>query len=143
MSVRAVIGRARFAPARAAALGLALALAGGLLAGACKKQEEPAPAVTRAPVGEAEIKRGQDACNAYVEQVCACAKTVPAAQEPCALAKALPEALEVAVSVSAHPETERKDAVQSAAALRKTIARCIEQTARLPQLGCAAPGPAR
>jgi hypothetical protein len=135
-------------PRAARALGLPLAgavLAGAILAGACKKQEEPAPAPVpaRSIVGEAELKRGHDACTAYVAQVCACAQTVPAAEEPCKLAKALPEALEVALSVSAHPETERKEAVQSAAAIRKTIARCIEQTAQLPALGCAAPGPRR
>ena len=138
-----MIARVRTARAAGLALVLALALAlpGALLGGACKKQEEPAPAVTRTGVGAAELARGQDACNAYVAQVCACAQAVPAAQQPCALAKALPEALDVAVSVSAHPDTERKDAVQSAAAIRKTIARCIEQTAKLPELGCGAPGP--
>jgi hypothetical protein len=64
---------------------------------------------------------------------------VPAARKPCALAPALPESIEVATDVSAHPETERLDAVQSAAAVRKAIARCIEHTARLPEIGCAAP----
>jgi len=118
--------------------GLALALAGQLLLGACKQQEEPAPAPPPA-IGEAELRRGHDACRAYVEQVCACAKTVPAAQQPCALARALPESIDVAVAVSAHPQTERRDVTQSAAAIRKTIARCIEQTAKLPELGCAAP----
>jgi hypothetical protein len=120
--------------------GLGLALAGGLLLGACKRQEEPAPAPPPAAISEAEIARGHDACRAYVEQVCECAKTVPAAQQPCGLAKALPEAIDVAVQVSAQPQTERRDVVQSAAAIRKTIARCIERTAKLPELGCAAPG---
>lgn len=120
-------------------LALALALAGGLLLGACKRQEERAPAPPAA-ISEAEIARGHDACRAYVEQVCECAKTVPAAQQPCGLAKALPEAIDVAVDVSAQPQAERRDVVQSAAAIRKTIARCIEQTAKLPGLGCAPPG---
>ncbi len=122
-----------------AGVGCAAALAAALAAGACKQQEEPAPAPAPAAIGAAEIKRGQDACRAYVEQVCACAKTVPAAEQPCARAKALPDSIDTAVQVSAHPETERLDAVQSAAAVRKIIARCIEQTAKLPELGCAAP----
>ena len=127
-------------PARVG-LGLGLAAAVGLAAGACKKQqEEPAGGARPAAISAAEIKRGRDACAAYVDAVCACAKTVPAAQQPCALAPALPESIEVAIDVSAHPETERLDAVQSAAAVRKAIARCIEHTARLPELGCAAPG---
>jgi hypothetical protein len=115
-------------------------LAAALLLGACRQQEDRPPAAGSAVIGEVELKRGRDACGAYVEQVCACAKTVPAAQEPCALARALPESIEVAVEVSAHPDTERKDAVQSAAAIRKAIARCIEKAAKLPELGCAAPG---
>jgi hypothetical protein len=124
----------------AVALALALALAGT----ACKKQqEEPPPGPPSSAIGEAELKRGRDACQAYVEQVCACAKTVAAAARPCELAKALPESIEVAMQVSAHPETERKDVVQSASAVRKAIARCIEQTVRLPQLGCPAMAPGR
>lgn len=121
---------------RAGALLLALALA----AAGCKKEQEAAQGGTQvAMVSAAELKRGQDACRAYIEQVCACAKTVPAAEQPCALSKALPESIEVALQVSAHPKTERKDAVQSANAIRKTIARCIERAAALPSLGCAAP----
>jgi hypothetical protein len=123
----------------AVGLGIAIALGIALLSAACKKQDESAPARGSAVIGEAELKRGHDACRAYVEQVCACARTVPAAQQPCALARALPESIDVAMQVAAHPETERKDAVQSAAAIRKAIARCIEQTAKLPALGCAAP----
>jgi len=141
--VSAPAGAPRRARGAARRCWLWLALFGAALGGACKKQDEPAPAATRSLVGEAELRRGHDACTAYVTQVCACAQAVPAAQEPCKLAKALPEALEVALAVSAHPDTERRDAVQSAAALRKTIARCIEQTARLPALGCAAPQPGR
>jgi hypothetical protein len=122
--------------AAVALVGLALAAAASL--GGCKKkQEEPAPTGGAPPViGEVELKRGHDACNAYVAKVCECAKTVEAAQEKCKLAKALPESLEVALQVAAHPETERKDVLQSADALRKTVARCIEQTAKLPELGC-------
>lgn len=124
--------------ARVAWLGaLALAIA-ALVAGAgCKKRkDEPAPAGRPPVIGEVELKRGHDACNAYVARVCACAKTVEAAKERCTLAKALPESLEVALEVAAHPETERKDVLQSADALRKTVARCIELTAKLPELGC-------
>jgi len=128
-----VTPRAGLAPALAA--GLALALLGG----GCKQREEAAPEARPAAVGEAELRRGRDACGAYVDAVCACARTVPAAQEPCKLAPALPDSLEVAIEVSAHPKTERQDAVQSADAIRKMIARCIEHTAKLPELGCPAP----
>lgn len=109
---------------------LALALA------ACKQRKEPPPEPPREVIPAPELKRGQDACAAYVERACACATTVPAATERCALAKALPESIEVALQVSMHPSTERKDFVQSADAIRKTIARCIELTAKLGELGC-------
>lgn len=125
-------------PLATPALALALAV---LLAGGCKKKEEQAaPAAGPPAIGEAEVKRGRDACRAYVEQACACAKTVPAAQETCEKSRALPDSLDLTLQVSAHPTTERKDAVQSAAAIRKLIASCIEQTAKLPALGCPAPG---
>lgn len=137
--------RAAAARATAAArtAGVMMVVAAGLALGsaACKKrQEEPPGGARPAPIGEVELARGRDACGAYVEAVCACAKTVPAAELPCARAPALPESIETATEVAAHPETARLDAVQSAAAVRKIIARCIEHTARLPELGCAAPG---
>ncbi len=135
------------APRRAIGLARALAagaaLVAGLALGACKKQEEPAPAPAPPAIAEAEIERGQDACRAYIERACACAETVPAAQEPCKLARGIPDSLDLLVQVAAHPETERQDAAQTAAALRKIVARCIEGTAKLPGLGCAAPGLSR
>ncbi len=134
------------APRRAIGLARALAagaaLVAGLALGACKK-EEPAPAPAPPAIAEAEIERGQDACRAYIERACACAETVPAAQEPCKLARGIPDSLDLLVQVAAHPETERQDAAQTAAALRKIVARCIEGTAKLPGLGCAAPGLSR
>jgi hypothetical protein len=114
---------------------VATALSAVLWAG-CKKEQEAAPGPPVAAIGQAELSRGRDACRAYVDQVCACAQTVPAAQQPCALGKALPESIEVAMQIATHPDTERKDVVQSATAVRKAIARCIEETAKLPALGC-------
>lgn len=132
------------AAAAAALLAGALGLALSLGAGGCKRrQEEPPGGARPAAISEVELKRGRDACEAYVEAACACARTVPAAERPCALARALPDSIELATEVSAHPDTGRVDSAQSAAAVRKTIARCIEGTAHLPALGCAAPGPRR
>jgi len=108
-----------------------------LVAGCAKKQEEAPPVEAQPPpIPAAELARGQDACKAYVAQVCGCAATVAAAQQPCELAKALPEAIEVARQVAVNPEAKRVDALQAADSIRKTIARCIEQTAKLPALGC-------
>ena len=102
----------------------------------CKK-EAPAPPVdhdTAPPLPAAEIERGQDACQAYVDKVCAC--TAHAAKDACGLAKALPDALEVARQVSVSPDSHRVDVLQANDSARKTIKECIEQTAKLPSLGC-------
>jgi hypothetical protein len=108
-----------------------------LLCTACKKQEAAAPPPdedTAPPLPAVELKRGVDACTAYVSKVCGC--TAPAAQDLCGLAKALPDALEVARQVSVSPDSKRRDVLQANDSARKTIKECIEQTAKLPALGC-------
>ena len=106
-----------------------------LACAACKKEAAPAPA--ELPVmPAAEAKRGQDACKAYVEKVCACAETMPALKQPCGLARALPEAIDVGLSVSANPESTRRDVVQANDSVRKVVKACIEETAKLPSAGC-------
>ena len=117
-------------------LALALCVLPGL-AGGCAKQQDEAPASQPAPsVPEPELARGRDACKAYVEKVCECAKTVAAVAEQCKLAKALPDAIEVAVGLTMAADTKRIDVLQGADTIRKTVAECIEQTAKLPSLGC-------
>lgn len=113
---------------------LACVLVGAL--GCAKKDEAPPVETKPPPIPAAELARGQDACKAYVEQICGCAATVEAAQQPCTLAKALPDAIEVAMQVAVNPDAKPKDALQAADSIRKTIAQCIEQTAQLPALGC-------
>jgi hypothetical protein len=83
-----------------------------------------------------EIKRGQDACKAYVEKACACADTVPALKQPCALARAYPEAIEVDLSMAANPESSRRDVLWASDSMRTIVKTCIEETARLPAAGC-------
>jgi len=103
----------------------------------CKKQAaEPAPGADLPVMPASEAKRGQDACKAYVDKVCACAETVPAMTQPCALARALPEAIEVGLSVATNPESTRRDVVQSNDSVRKVVKECIEETAKLPAAGC-------
>jgi hypothetical protein len=117
---------------RAAVLLACLALGGG-----CKKKaaEGPPPDLdTAPPLPAPELKRGQDACKAYVASVCAC--TAPAAAEACALAKALPEALQVATEISMSTDSKKLDVLQANDSARKTIKSCIEHTAKLPSIGC-------
>lgn len=114
-----------------AAVALTLAL------GACsKKAEDEAPPLSPEVVPPAELKRGQDACSAYVEKVCACADKLPALKDQCTLAKALPEAINTLMPVSLNSESSPRDVRQTAAAVRKTIKTCIEETAKLPAAGC-------
>ena len=111
----------------------ALVIAVALLA-ACKKQEakpQPVP-----PMPAEEVKRSEDACKVYVERVCACAGTVPAVAKQCELARALPEAIRIGLEVAASADSGPDVVQQSYASVRKTAKECIEQTAKLPTLGC-------
>ncbi|MEO7735586.1 MAG: hypothetical protein ABIY55_31820 [Kofleriaceae bacterium] len=111
-------------------------LALALLAG-CKKQSDPPPVPAPLPVMAAsEAKRGQDACKAYVDKVCACAETVAALKPPCGLARALPEAIDVGLSVAGNPESTRRDVLQANDSVRKVVKECIEETAKLSSAGC-------
>ena len=102
----------------------------------CKKNTEPSETASVAPMPAAEVKRGQDACKAYVEKACACAETVAAMKQPCALSRALPEAIDVNLSVAASSDSSRRDALQAQDSVRKIVKECIEEIAKLPSAGC-------
>jgi hypothetical protein len=106
------------------------------LLSACKKQEKQRPAPTVPAMPAEEIKRSEDACNTYVERICACAETVPAAADACKLARALPEAVRIGLEVAASPDCKPDIVQQSYASVRKTAKECIEQLAKLPTFGC-------
>ena len=110
-----------------------------LLVVGCKKDAPPPPptAGSDKPVMTvAEVKRNRDACNDYVAKVCACAEKVAELKQPCQLAKAYPDAMETALETAANTESTRRDALQAHDAIRKIVKTCIEETARLPGLGC-------
>jgi hypothetical protein len=113
---------------RLAALALALAALGG-----CSKKAEPKPKPLP-PIPDVEIQRDRDACKAYVDKVCAC--TSPGGQKQCPLARALPDALEIALGVAMNPSSEHAVALRAQVNVRETVKECIEETARLPALGC-------
>jgi len=83
-----------------------------------------------------EVKRARDACQAYVDKVCACAETVPAMKQPCRLSRALPDAIQVNLEVGASDDTTRRDALQTQDSVRKIVKECIEELAKLPAAGC-------
>jgi hypothetical protein len=120
-----------------------LVIAAFALTVACKKQEaKPHPAPLPQMPAE-EVKRSEDACRIYVERVCACASAAGSGGAPpadlakqCELARALPEAVRIGLEVAASPDSKPEIAQQSYASVRKTAKECIEQTAKLPSLGC-------
>ena len=115
---------------------LMLALA---LLTACKKKDEakPQPAAPQMPAEE--VKRSEDACKTYVERVCACAAKVPDVAKQCELSRALPEAVRIGLETAASPDSAPDIVQQSYSSVRKTAKECIEQTAKLPALGCPEP----
>src|SRR5438128_2525044 len=106
-----------------------------LLVAGCKakqpKKHAPPP-----PMAATEVQRGQDACKSYVDRVCGCAATKPELAKQCDLSKALPQAIEISLSVANNPESKPDIVEQSYDSVRKTVASCIEETAKLPAAGC-------
>lgn len=102
---------------------------------ACAKKTDDEPAGVK-PIAAEEVQRGQDACKAYVDKACACADKVPAVKAQCDLARALPDALRLQLGYAQAAETKKNDALAAQAAVRKVVKECIEETAKLPTVGC-------
>lgn len=118
---------------------LALVLALVAVAGCKKKESAPKHQTPVAGMTDVEIKRGEDACKMYVEKTCACAEQKPDQAElakQCQLAKSLPEAMQIALSVAMNPDSKPDVAKQSYDSVRTTMGVCIQETAKLPSLGC-------
>ena len=114
-----------------------LLLAALLVTACAKKKEEPPPGEAPVPAMSAEeAQRARDACAEYVKRVCACGDKVPAAKSQCDLARALPEAVRLDLEISASPDGKRNDVMGAQKAMRQTVKECIEETAKLPSLGC-------
>ncbi len=111
-------------------------LAALALCAACKQQADAPPPPPAPAMPATEVKRAEDACKAYVDKVCGCARTMPALEQPCRLARALPDAVEVGVEVGANADTSQRDVRQVQASVRKIARQCIEELARLPAAGC-------
>ena len=86
-----------------------------------------------------EVKRGKDACTAYVEKICACSTKNPDrrdVKEACKLAQGYPEAIEVGLNVAMGSDSAKRDVVSSQSSVRKAMAKCIEEAGKLSLLGC-------
>jgi hypothetical protein len=102
----------------------------------CKSQAEAPPAPAAPAMSAAEIKRAHDACQAYVDKVCGCARTMAALKQACELAKAYPEAIQVELDVAASPDSSQRDVRQTHGGVRNIVKTCIEESAKLPAAGC-------
>ncbi|MFT3695055.1 MAG: hypothetical protein QM831_18095 [Kofleriaceae bacterium] len=102
-----------------------------LLIGCSKKEEHAAPKQELRPLPVEEIKRAQDACDAYVAKICACPSE--AAKDQCKLAHAYPEALKLAGDVAANPESTQDSAARAQVNIRETSKQCIELMGKLGQ----------
>ena len=118
---------------------VALVAAGG----GCKKQDAvpssssaPDPGSVAPPIPAPELKRGEDACGAYVNKLCGCAAKSVDLKQPCELARALPDAIVVGEQIAASADSSKLDVLHAQDSIRKTVKECIEQTAKLPSLGC-------
>ncbi len=107
-----------------------------LLVIACGNKEAPVADQPAPAMSAEEIQRAKDACQSYVDQVCACATKVPAAKQQCDLARALPDAVRLGLEVAASPDSKKNDVLAAQGQIRKTVKECIEETAKLPSLGC-------
>lgn len=131
--------------------GLASAIALGALFTACKGSPAPTAKDDRpAPMPIAEVTRGQDACSAYVKQVCGCANQATASAgsdstasaaaaaltEQCKLAEGIPDGIALSLELANGSGVTRRDVLQAQQSIRHMVAECIEQTAKLPMQGC-------
>ncbi len=117
---------------------LAAIAVAGLVLGGCAKQQEQAPAATIEPLGESEAQLGKDACKAYVEQICACAKSKPESAElaeTCHMAPAKSSSLANVLEVNRTTSDPKERAITERTA-RRIIKSCIESQSELLAKGC-------
>lgn len=123
----------RAAPVTAVAVALIAAL--GLGAGGCKKHDAK-PATRPEPISAAERKRGDDACNAYLARLCACAATRPEMASRCELKQAKKEAIEMLLRIYDDPTATASDVFIAQDQLRMVISKCVEENNALDAEGC-------
>jgi hypothetical protein len=104
---------------------------------ACSKKEEKT-SNRPVPITEAERKRGDDACTAYVDRLCACAKAKASKDldDRCHMKQAKKEALKLALEVDDDPTATAQDVFQAQEAARQVISKCVEENLALDTEGC-------
>jgi hypothetical protein len=113
----------------------------------CKgKTEAPVTDIRPEPISAAEVKRGNDACAAYIKQMCSCAEQLKAADatstiageiaEQCKLDEGIPDAIALSLELADGSGVSRRDVLQAQQSVRQLISHCIEETAKLASRGC-------
>ena len=96
---------------------------------ACGKKDE-APASQRpVAIPAAERTRGTDACKAYLDKLCACAKAHPERAEVkdrCERDQALPAAMSLALGIDDDPDVAPEDVFRAQGEARKIVSSCVE-----------------
>lgn len=123
----------------------ALCLAGVLwaLASGCgrSREDESAPEPLPAAISEAEEERGQAACEAYVERVCACAQAKPDnrdIEQACQLAPAKRSSLNLVLRANRSSDN-LEDRVKTGITAQRIMGSCISEQGKLDSLGCPRP----
>jgi hypothetical protein len=101
--------------------------------GGCKKDDAPHSS-RPAAISDAERKRGEDACQAYVDRLCKCAAGKPDDKDladRCELKHAKLEALHMALNVDDDPSATPQDVFNAQEQVRKVIGKCIEENEKL------------
>jgi hypothetical protein len=121
--------------------GRVLLLAVLLAVAACSKgRDDGAKASDKPPpMSEIEIKRAEDACKAYVDRVCACARAKPEKPElgeRCQLKESKKSAIRMLLEVDKTDQATPAELFQIQDEIRKIVAKCIEEDSRLDGEGC-------
>jgi hypothetical protein len=89
------------------------------------------------PIGAEEAKRGRQACESYVDQVCECALKVQDLTSECELARTRPGALDLNLrAAAAEGSANLRDRVAIQANARAIARACIQDAAALVKRGC-------
>jgi hypothetical protein len=103
-----------------------------LLFAACSKEEKRSARPEQISVEERE--RGHDACQAYVDRLCACSKARPDDKDladRCHIKHAKIEALDLALMVDDDPTASPQDVYNAQDQARKIMAKCFDENVAL------------
>lgn len=106
--------------------------------GGCRKDPKDGPAPMPAPIGATEADRGKEACRAYVERVCTCARAKAGdteLAEQCELAPGKVSSLDMVLQVNREAK-DLAERLRTETTARRIVASCIEAESRLDSRGC-------